>query len=58
MRCLLRAVARASVSRIGNLVKPNFKHKAVRFTKWRNKLPKPKKPKAPLILVAKRWTET
>jgi hypothetical protein len=58
VRCLLLAVAKASVSRIVNLVKPDFKHQAVRFTKWRNKLPKPKKPKAPLILIAKRWSET
>jgi hypothetical protein len=48
----------ASVSRTGNLVKPDFKHQAVRFIKWRKKRPKPKKPKALLALIAKRWSES
>lgn len=58
MRCLLYVVARASASRIVNLVKPDFSFQAARFIKWRKKLKKPKKPKAPLVLVAKRWSDS
>ena len=51
-------VAKASASRIVNLVKADFFFAAARFMRWRKKLPKPKKPKAPFVLIAKRWTET
>ena len=56
-RAVLQSIAaKASASRIVNLVKSDFYHQAARFTKWRKKyMPKQWRPKT---RIARRWTQT